>query len=226
MKQTKYRDTLQNRRIRPSSGSWEQLEASLDAHEKKDRKNRWWFLKAAAVVLLLISVSYYTLVPDKNLDTTPVVTTPVIKNNHSEPAEINQVSSTEINSSDINTAITEQHSNDIPLTASREDSLIDSKADESVIQVSINDSIIEIMEVVDIPESEELLIDTEVEELLKKSKIKLMVNGQISSEKVVSSEALLNSVEEDLYMDLKQKLIEKITNTLKNPKEVVTSRDH
>lgn len=76
------------------------------------------------------------------------------------------------------------------------------------------------------PISEEQLIDEEVEQLLRKSKIKLLVNGQISSNKIVSSEALLNSVEEDLYKDLKQKLIEKITSKLKNPKEVVTSREN
>jgi len=76
------------------------------------------------------------------------------------------------------------------------------------------------------PKSEEQLIDEEVEQLLRKSKIKLLVNGQISSKKVVSSEDLLNSVEEDLYKDLKQKLIEKITTKLNNPKEVVTSREN
>ena len=74
-------------------------------------------------------------------------------------------------------------------------------------------------------DSEEQFIDDEVEELLNKSRIKLVINGEISSRKVVDANALLDAVEEDIYKDLKQKLIEKISNTLKNPKEVVTSRD-
>ncbi len=73
----------------------------------------------------------------------------------------------------------------------------------------------------EIVHAEEQFIDDEIEQLLYKSKIKLIVNGQISSKKLVNANALLNSVEEDLDKDLKQILLEKIVNTIKKDKEVV-----
>ena len=67
MKQNKNREKLQNRRINPSSGSWEQLEKELDIHENKEQKNTWWFLKVASIALILISVGYYYLTTDKDI---------------------------------------------------------------------------------------------------------------------------------------------------------------
>ena len=74
--------------------------------------------------------------------------------------------------------------------------------------------------------AEEQLIDDEINQLLSRSKIKLIVNGEISSKKLVNANALLNSVEDDLDKDLKQKLLEKIVNTIKKDKEVVTSKEN
>jgi len=87
----------------------------------------------------------------------------------------------------------------------------------------VSDSLTGNILITESPNSEEQTIDDEVEQLLYASKIKLTVNGQISSKKIVDANALLNSVEDDLYKDLKQKLIEKIAKKLKNPKEVVSS---
>ena len=78
----------------------------------------------------------------------------------------------------------------------------------------------------EIVHTEEQFIDDEIEQLLYKSKIKLIVDGQISSKKLVNANALLNSVEEDLDKDLKQILLEKIVNTIKKDKEVVSSKEN
>lgn len=233
MKQNKYREQLQKRRVTPSNGAWEHLEKKLDAHENKEKKGASWFLKVASIVLILISVSYYYLTPEKQVDNTPVIAAPSIKKkmiNHSEKNEVIQSGIT--NRNDISPIAVKEtdHSNiavskkaGIPSIASLDNG---NTLSDNLIELSINDSISGLIEVAEISISKEELIDEEVEQLLRNSKIKLVVNGQIASKKTVSSEALLNSVEEDLYKDLKQKLIEKITSKLNNPKEVVTSREN
>ncbi|MCA0933140.1 hypothetical protein LCM02_11805 [Lutimonas saemankumensis] len=74
--------------------------------------------------------------------------------------------------------------------------------------------------------NEDELLNAEIDQLLHDSKLKLIVNGQISPKKYVNTNALLNSVEDDLDKDLRQKLIEKIVNTLKKDNEVVTSEEN
>lgn len=233
MKQNNYREKLQNRRITPSSDSWERLEKKLDEHENKEQKGAWWFLKVASIALILISVGYYYLTPEKDIDDTPLIAVPSVKENIINPNEKNEVNESEVaNTNDISPIIKNER-DDLNIAASKNAAIpsiepIDkgNSSIDNLIELSINDSITGLIEMAEMPISEEQLIDEEVEQLLRESKIKLVVNGQINSKKVVSSEALLNSVEEDLYKDLKQKLIEKITSKLNNPKEVVTSREN
>ena len=199
----------------------------------KNKKNTWWFLKVASIALILISVGYYYLTTEKDIDNTPVIAAPSIKKKVIDLSEKNEVIESEVTiTNDIAPIITEEIDNSNIAVSKKvdlpsQDSLYkENTPTDNLIEVTINDSITGLIEVAEMPISEEQLIDEEVEQLLRKSKIKLLVNGQISSKKTVSSEALLNSVEEDLYKDLKQKLIEKITSKLKNPKEVVTSREN
>ena len=233
MKQNKNREKLQNRRISPSSGSWEQLEKELDIHENKEQKNTRWFLKVASIALILISVGYYYLTTDKDIDNTPAIAAPSIKMKLTNPSEKNEVIESEVTKTNDVAPIIKQKTDDSNIAVFKKADILSKESLDkgniqtgNLIELSINDSITGLIEVAEMPISEEQLIDEEVEQLLRKSKIKLLVNGQISSNKIVSSEALLNSVEEDLYKDLKQKLIEKITSKLKNPKEVVTSREN
>lgn len=228
MNQNKYRQKLQDRNINPSSGAWEQLETVLDSHEKKKKRNPWIVLKAVSVVLIFISIGYYV---SGEKETDPI-------QNIAFPSEQENVENT----------TEETHENSSPITTSnsiptfRQESMDNAnkgnlnqqyvknekstdhvEIKNNLFEVSLNDSIVGIVEVAKLPKSEEQLLDDEVEQLLRKSQIKLVVNGRISSPKVVSSEALLNSVQEDLYKDLKQKLIEKLAKKLKNPKDVVVS---
>jgi len=233
MKQNKNREKLQNRKINPSSGSWEQLEKELDSHENKDQKDSWWFFKVASIALILVSVGYFYLTSKNDVDNTPVIAAPSIKENVIVPSQKNEIPESEVaNTNDISPIkVNETNDSDIAVSnmadiPSKESLDKGNTPTDNLIEVAINDSITGLIEIAEIPKSEDQLIDEEVEELLRKSKIKLLINGQISSKKIVSSEALLNSVEEDLYKDLKQKLIEKITSKLNNPKEVVTSREN
>lgn len=233
-KQDKYRKELQNRSIQPSESSWEQLSKKLDTHENVQKGNKWVFLKYAAVILILISVGIYFLKPTTSIVNDPVIVTPtieeeIIKTNKipklsAEPEVRVAETSTDLeektikkpqiiiapkNKKTVNEAIALNKNNEQPqisVTKNMETSQVNMPT-EAVIAVE--------------QPSEEALLDAEVDQLLKASKIKLIQNHQISTKSVVSADALLTEVEDDLHKDFKEKLIENIVNTIKKPRQVV-----
>ena len=233
MKQHNYRETLQNRTIKPSSGSWEKLNTKLTKHENKKTGRNWLFFKVASVILIFISVGFYFLEETDDMINSPIIVSPTLKEKLNTAPENNNVIQTEIAvtpgaSTIIKEPIYEPNkvaSNTVKIDFTEP---MDKKSNSSnkVNELGVLDSVTEVILITEDLNSDEQFIDEEVEKLLNESKIKLIVNGQISSKKVVDANVLLNSVEEDLYKDLKQKLIEKIANKLKNPKEVITSREN
>jgi hypothetical protein len=233
MKQHNYRETLQNRTIKPSSGSWEKLNTKLTEHENKNTGRNWLFFKVASVILIFISVGFYFLEETDDMINSPIIVSPTLKEKLNTAPENNNVIQTEIAvtpgaSTIIKEPIYEPNkvaSNTVKIDFTEP---MDKKSNSSnkVNELGVLDSVTEVILITEDLNSDEQFIDEEVEKLLNESKIKLIVSGQISSKKVVDANVLLNSVEEDLYKDLKQKLIEKIANKLKNPKEVITSREN
>jgi len=233
MKQHNYRETLQNRTIKPSSGSWEKLNTKLTEHENKKTGRNWLFFKVASVILIFISVGFYFLEETDDMINSPIIVSPTLKEKLNTAPENNNVIQTEIAvtpgaSTIIKEPIYEPNkvaSNTVKIDFTEP---MDKKSNSSnkVNELGVLDSVTEVILITEHLNSDEQFIDEEVEKLLNESKIKLIVNGQISSKKVVDANVLLNSVEEDLYKDLKQKLIEKIANKLKNPKEVISSREN
>ena len=233
MKQHNYRETLQNRTIKPSSDSWEKLNTKLTEHENKKTGRNWLFFKVASVILIFISVGFYFLEETDDMINSPIIVSPTLKEKLNTAPENNNVIQTEIAvtpgaSTIIKEPIYEPNkvaSNTVKIDFTEP---MDKKSNSSnkVNELGVLDSVTEVILITEHLNSDEQFIDDEVEKLLNESKIKLIVNGQISSKKVVDANVLLNSVEEDLYKDLKQKLIEKIANKLKNPKEVISSREN
>ncbi len=233
MKQHNYREALQNRTIKPSSDSWEKLNTKLTEHENKETGRNWLFFKVASVILIFISVGFYFLEETDDMINSPIIVSPSLKEKLNTAPENNSVIQTEIAVTPGASTIKEQPiyesnkavSNRVKVDFSEP---MDKRSNSSnkVEELAVLDSVTEVILLTEVLNYDEQFIDEEVEKLLNESKIKLIVSGQISSEKVVDANVLLNSVEEDLYKDLKQKLIEKIASKLKNPKEVITSREN
>lgn len=233
MKAHKYRQEIQNRTISPSSGSWEKLDGKLSFHEKKRKANGWLFLKVASVILIFVSVGFYFLKQEEEITITPEIAAPAPKEKFNKIPVADDVIETEITvvpndpidkkKAGVGSNKHKQYANEVVFAEPsevRETSVIE-KTETVLIDTGINET----------PgtatvDAEEQFIDDEIEQLLHQSKIKLIVNGQISSKKLVNADALLNSVEDDLNKDLKQKLLEKIVNTIKKDKEVVTSKEN
>lgn len=232
MKEDKYREALQDRTIEPSSGSWDKLSSQLDAQEAQSKNRNWSFLKVAAVILLVISIGFYFNRPEKEIIEEPVLVAPQVIEIQKTSPDVDDLNSTETASKpktvEIEPApfIDSAQQESIAVKVNFKQPIIQNEDSPiEVERVTALDSVTEAILLTESFDSEEQFIDDEIEELLNKSRIKLVINGEISSRKVVDANALLDAVEEDIYKDLKQKLIEKISNTLKNPKEVVTSRD-
>ncbi len=233
MKQHNYREALQNRKIKPSSDSWEKLNTKLTEYENKETGRNWLFFKVASIILIFISVGFYFLEETDDMIKSPTIVSPTLKEKLNTAPENNNIIQTEIAVTPGASTIKKQpiyEPNKVASNTVKVDFTepMDKKSNSSnkVNELGVLDSVTEVILITEDLNSDEQFIDEEVEKLLNESKIKLIVNGQISSKKVVDANVLLNSVEEDLYKDLKQKLIEKIANKLKNPKEVITSREN
>lgn len=233
MKQHNYRKALQNRAIKPSSDSWEKLNTKLIAQKNKEKGRNWLFFKVASVIIIFISVGFYFFQETENKNNAPIIASPTLKENLKTIPGISDPNESEIALTPENSTINNQPIIDSILAESNLVEVVFIEPVRAEVNSSImrnepvvSDSITGNILITESTNSEEYTIDDEVEKLLYKSKIKLMSNDQISSKKIVDADALLNSVEDDLYKDLKQKLIEKIANKLKNPKEVVSSREN
>lgn len=233
MKPHKYREELQNRTISPSSDSWEKLNKKLSSHEKNSKSNRWVFLKVASVILVFISVGFYFLKQEDETRTAPIIAAPASKEKFNEIPVKDDVIETEIatipNTSTSKKKIEIQSNRkevDVIKVAMVEPMIESETSTMNQAENIMIDSLSKVNSSSEIADSKAGLIDDEIEQLLYKSKIKLIVNGQISSQKLVNADALLNSVEEDLNKSLKQKFLEKIVSTIKKDKEVVSSKEN
>jgi len=230
-KQQKYRTALQNRSIKPSEGSWDQLSKKMDAHENVKKGNKGLFLKYAAVILVLISIGFYFLKPVKDVVNEPIIVVPTVKEDIKKMPIINEETEVRVAESPKDKEVKEQPKQQ-PIVHPKNnniqsEALALSKTKKQLPPLKIAN--IE-AEMVEVPAKEILIVeaslkyqdvDAEVEQLLNTSKIKLIINRQISSKRAVSAHALLAEVEDDLDKDFKEKLFEKIVNTVKQPRKVV-----
>lgn len=233
MNPQKYREELQKRSIKPSPGSWEKLNAKLSGSEKNNNGINWLLLKVAAVFLVFVSVGFYFFKQEKEIINEPIIVSPSPKEQFKKIPVADDAIDTEVvaNPSVSKSKMKRVPESDSTVEYSQVANLIEHQdtSENSVVKNTeeiIDDRDLKEVTSAELITSEEQLIDHEIDQLLHKSKIKLIVNGEISSKKLVNSDALLNSVEDDLDKDLKQLLLEKIVNTIKKEKEVVSSKEN
>lgn len=235
MKQSKYREELQNRTVNSSSDSWDRLSMKLDSPKVKKKGIKLQLLKYAAAILILISIGFYFSEPKEKAINSPIIVAPSLKNELNNIPIMNNDPQTEVAAkAEIYTI--EKNINPEPLIPSNKErdpeEVADYAAKETEILVNpltdktIHDTLTKTSLQTKTFLSEEKVIDDEVTRLLNESKIRLLLNNEITSKNVVSAQALLNEVEGDLDKALKEKLMEKIANVLNNPKEVVTYQEN
>ena len=228
MKQSKYREELQNRTVNPSSDSWEKLSIKLDSPKVKKKGIKLQLLKYAAVILILISIGFYFSEPKEKVINSPLIVAPTLKKELNNIPEMNIDPQTEVAAKpEINTIDTNINPE---LIIPEEVVAYAPKENENfmipVIENTAHDTLTKTALQTETLLSEDKDIDDEVTQLLNESKIRLLLDNPITSKNVVSAQALLNEVEGDLDKALKEKLMEKIANILNNPKEVITFQEN
>lgn len=236
MRKHNYREDLQNRTIMPSSDSWEKLDKKLtDANSEK--KRHWKILKVASVLLVFLSISWYFYDRPDNTINSRIIATPSPKEDLNSIQDLNRSSQTKIADKSKDKPVDTSPSVDLSDNVKEASTYSIAKADTAPVEETINLVNTESQLIENDMKSEEImlaeidtysdsLMDREIEQLLQKSKIKLIVNGQISSKKLVNADALLNSVEDDMNKSLKEKLLDKIVLTLKKEREVASSKEN
>ena len=230
MEQHKLKAELQKRSIVPSKNSWDQLSQKLDAEENIQKRGKWWFLKYAAIFLMLFSVSLYFFKTNKKTVEVPVVVAPILKEEVKKIPEVMVEPEIRVAETTVKSGVKEnQKKEPITLKNNEVDNVeiafqTATELTEPIEEINIEKSLVEIQAeeilVVEQPSEEEIL-NAEVDQLLRSSKIKLRVNRQMSTKRVVSASSLLSEVEDDLNKDFKEKLVETIITTLKTPRKIV-----
>jgi len=230
-KQHKYKEALQNRNITPSEGSWEQLSEKMDAHENNGKGNYWLFLKYAAVIFVLVSVGFYFFKPANEVIKNPIIVAPTLKEDIKNIPQINEEPEVLVAESSKNTEVKKEQKqqpimhpkiNNIESEAIALNEPKEQAQPSNTINVEADKVETRTEEILIVEESLKYQdVDAEVEQLLNASKIKLTINRQISSKRIVSAHTLLAEVEDDLDKDFKEKLFEKIVTTVKQPRKIV-----
>ena len=70
------KEQLEERRISPSAGSWEKLNARLDENENQQKTNKKWWLGIAALLVIAISVGGFMLKSENGTIEEQIVDTP------------------------------------------------------------------------------------------------------------------------------------------------------
>lgn len=233
MNRDKLREKLQNSTINPTPDSWDRLSEKLDTIPTKEKGGIRRILKVAAAILILISVGAFFSENRKENIEIPVIAAPSVKKELKNIPNTPEVSKTEV--AEIDNKPKDQNKSDIEPYQDKaltqkvaiSQPLVKQKASVNGHEKHVvTDSIETSMLLAEENPSEDSYLDNEIDQLLHESKIKLIVNGQISSQKLVNADALLNSVEDDINKSLKQKVLDKIVSTIKKEKEVASSKEN
>jgi len=93
------KEQLEERRISPSAGSWEKLNARLDENENQQKTNKKWWLGIAALLVIAISVGGFMLKSENGTIEEQIVETPTEKTSEeiTKPAKNSGILSEEKN---------------------------------------------------------------------------------------------------------------------------------
>lgn len=80
------KEKLDERKIQPSAGSWDQLSSRLNNNSNKSSGKKWWFSAAAAVLVLLVAGLFY--IDLQNQNSTPIVETSIENNHQDNPGKV------------------------------------------------------------------------------------------------------------------------------------------
>lgn len=234
--ENKVKNLLQEREIKPSSGSWEQLEQQLEQKKKVKKPFLLWIGAAAAIAVIFFTLGTYFNAPIPSEEPQLVEQTPeapVLEEKGGEP-EVIQLATSEAKAVVEKTEAEKRSSEERPVkntifktpvgNVSEEEimlaSEITSKAPEAVkpeVQLLLAENKSEIFKSHNASE----VSDTEVEALLLLAAAELKTDPAFT----VDSGDLLHQVEYELDQSFRQKVFEVVKEGFSKAKTAVANRD-
>jgi hypothetical protein len=236
MKDAEYREAIQNRTMEPSPDSWEKLNEKLNQHDRDKRRKLRPYLRYAAVVLLLVSSGLFLLKTDPEIKVAPVMEAPLTNDNNKPLQRAVENQKTEVVTTPVKSTTNDPIPDKAPIQPTDKSAAKEGIA-FSTTDVDVNlaetipveqmspDTLHQLLSISEDRYSEDAAIEDEIDRLLYESKMKLQAEGRMVPGKVVDANNLLSDIEDDLDKSLKEILFEKILQTVKNPKQVVTYQE-
>ncbi len=246
------KERLEKRRIQPSKGSWDKLNARLDNDfSSKKSGSKWWLSVAVAVAIILIAGIFF--IDQQKEETLPIVETPVEKvpetkvqkEAFEDPVQLaSKESISEKKEPEIETPVTKRNKM-VPAKMSDSDGekelIVETfKEDEELIGKialapsenieiktdKINDKIHELLAKVSEKEKENgSVTDAEVDALLARAAKQLSDDRDFYSRGKVDPNALLADVESELDQSFRREVFEVLKEKFLKAKTAIATRN-
>ena len=245
------RDKLEERKIQPSTASWEKLSNQLDEYESSTNKRAyWWIGIAASFIGILMLVTFLnretaTMKPEPVIVDTQDVETPFENEESSKSVVADQEVPKEAlikeepvnNNKATNQPILKQE------LQKEQRKLVENSEDNAVAETTVNDKTVEmkkqpitfeeqkakevVAQIRALQEQKEVVTDAEIDALLnaaqKEIELKQLYNEATNK---VDANALLQSVEEDLERSFRTRVFEMLQSGYKELKTAVAERNN
>lgn len=242
------KETLEERIIRPSDGSWNSLADRLDAMDKKKNKAPvWWMGVAASVIAILFTISVFFIDTTADIQKPVLVDTQKPVEDHLIPMQKSpqQEQLAETHQDDGNLASREENTSKKELTEKQnhitppvKQNLIVAKNEKRDTNKSLeiistkdsleNEKVSEIVaQIHDLKSQGQTVTDADIDALLYQAQ-KEIAHQTIVSEGIVNVDAtvLLQDVETELRQSFRNKIFEALINSYETVRTAVAERNN
>jgi hypothetical protein len=245
----KAREKLEERRIKPAAGSWEKLEAKLNAEENKTSRKPWKYIAAAVAVLLVAGTFLWNPSTSESPQIVEEPVNEIIKKPEikQQLPEANTQIASEENKNEKEISVIKKAKNEI--AANSKPSVKEDKTPEIAVSEEKKYEEAIVLETISMepPILEGKLIQTKLEEVIAAA----AKNGEISSDEVdallaqaaaeisrerksqlyisnskLSANALLAEVEDEIYQSFKAKVFKVLKEGYLKAKTAVANRNY
>jgi len=243
------REQLQEREIQPSNSAWEKLNTKLNQSSKKGSKTPWYAIAASIVGLIVVASLVFRNQTNSIIDTDKIVET---ENNTNEEIQKEPLFKTENNELVVATETQNREENisEIPVTSENMKSISNNKNLTETAEITFNNSEEEILidpiekpviasesdfidlkvaevvaEVVAIKKSNNSVSEDEINALLEKAQLEIQSQRLLVNNKVDAT-ALLNSVEEELETNFRDKVFDALGEQFEKVRTAVVDRNN
>ncbi|CDF78094.1 conserved hypothetical protein [Formosa agariphila KMM 3901] len=236
--ENKIKASLEERRLQPSSNSWDKLQSQLDAPQKKKNSKRYWVMAIAAsfIGVLLFSALFFNSNSTTDL---PVVNTETISNtttvvdtdslgNDEAITEVEELQKIHIVESVSDDSVVNQLKKTVNTKALKLNSDTNEVAEiQNKMKSALQDSVSEIEDNSSLVAQESIATEDYIENLLQQAEQDVLADKSIKqAQQTVDAEKLLEHVENDIEHGFRETVFDAVKSGFKKVKTAVVERNN